>query len=397
MAKDNTPGTSGKSIGNAGLAKMIEARLHSFADSLAAADYWTDADISVSSITSLATGFLTLFDVFGVSVGVNEEGILLRDPADPDKPVQKALGALGLEDALDRTLFTPGRDFVVLSTTETVLDAKGGDDIVVLSSGGQSGPVLGNSGNDTILGNVGADRIEGGSGADLLVGDAGADSLSGGTGSDRLRGGLADDLLRGGKGDDDLRGDGGLDRLFGDSGNDTLDGGQDADALYGGTGDDRLTGAGGDDSLSGGKGHDTLSGDAGNDELLGRSGDDVLLGGSGQDVLRGTAGNDRLVGGAGADILTGGSGSDWFEFASTDLGGQDRITDLKAADGIRLSGFADLTAAPDFMASLAEAVSITDSGDGHLQLGTLDLLIENINGLDALALEARIISSIDLV
>lgn len=126
------------------------------------------------------------------------------------------------------------------------------------------------------------------------------------------------DKLNGTKHDDLIRGDGGNDQLNGKSGD---------DALYGGSGDDQLKGDKGDDTLVGGSGKDKLSG--GND-------DDTLYGGSGNDQLKGDKGDDTLVGGAGDDKLTGGKGNDTFIF--TPDCGEDRVTDFKIGDVIRLEG-----------------------------------------------------------
>jgi serralysin len=68
----------------------------------------------------------------------------------------------------------------------------GGNDIFV-GSGGTSGAVLGDNGND---------QLTGGRGGDTLYGDAGADRLIGGGGNDQLDGGSGDDTLTGGQGRD---------------------------------------------------------------------------------------------------------------------------------------------------------------------------------------------------
>ena len=99
-----------------------------------------------------------------------------------------------------------------------VIDAKGGDDIVVL---GGAGVDLVYGGADDLDGNTQDDVLWGGAGDDDLDGRGHDDQLDGGPGDDTLRGGAADDRIWGGSGDDDL-----------DCGNgvDHLDGGADTDA-----------------------------------------------------------------------------------------------------------------------------------------------------------------------
>lgn len=333
----------------------------------------------------------------GVSISVQSDGLFLRGTDRASDPFELFMSADGLSGGGGASLFSPDDDFVFLSSAETELDAKGGDDTVVLMPGGASGPVRGNSGNDTILGNSANDSLFGDSGEDLLVGGAGSDELSGGEGDDTLQGGDGSDRLKGGKGNDVLEGGAGEDRLYGDSGDDSLAGGADADDLYGGTGKDLIEGGDGADRLFGGKDDDTLTGGTGGDLLEGQSGDDSMVGGEGDDTLSGTSGNDTLIGGAGADSLLGGGGTDWFVFdSSTSDGSQDTIGDLKSNDVILLAGFDELLSAAAPMTLLADAFTVTTSGEGLLQLGALDLLIENIKLLDDTAFEAVVLGTIQI-
>ena len=65
-----------------------------------------------------------------------------------------------------------------------------------------SGPILGDSGSNSLLGTLGADTIQGLGGSDKIQGQAGADVIDGGSGNDTLTGGQGADTLTGGQGYD---------------------------------------------------------------------------------------------------------------------------------------------------------------------------------------------------
>ena len=341
--------------------------------------------------------FVDRISQLGVSVAVKPSGLLVHAVDMLQEPVQISIGPDGIHIDDGQDLFTCDDDFVFLSPSATERDAMDGNDKVILIGGGASAPVFGNSGDDTLLGNVADDSLFGDSGEDLLVGGAGSDELSGGNDADSLQGGDGADVLNGGKDDDLLEGGPGEDRLYGDTGNDSLDGGDGADEIYGGNGNDSIIGGEGADNLFGGKNNDTLIGSAGDDLLKGQSGNDSMRGGDGDDTLIGTSGDDTLIGGSGADSLSGGSGEDWFVFESgTSDGSTDTIMDLKAEDLILLAGFDELLSATDPLTLLADAFTVQPSGDGLLQLGDLDILIENNSMLDEAAFEALVIGSIQI-
>ncbi|GGF60644.1 Hemolysin-type calcium-binding repeat-containing protein [Mameliella alba] len=349
------------------------------------------------SLDEIPESFLDRISKIGASVSVSPSGLFLRTVDMHLEPVQVSIGPDGISFAEDRGLFTVEDDFVFLSPSETERDAKDGDDTVILLAGGASGPVFGNSGNDTVLGNAADDSLFGDSGEDLLVGGSGADKLSGGDDADTLQGGDGADLLKGGKDNDLLDGGAGEDRLYGDTGDDSLYGGDDVDMIYGGNGNDLIDGGDGSDNLFGGKDNDTLIGSAGNDLLEGQSGNDSMSGGDGDDTLIGTSGDDTLIGGFGADSLSGGSGTDWFVFdAETSDGSSDTIIDLNADDIIVLAGFDELLAAADPLLMLADAFIVQPSGDGLLQFGDLHISIENSKMLDEASFEELVISAIQI-
>lgn len=272
------------------------------------------------------------------------------------------------------------------------------NDVSIVSSGGYTPLIHGQSGNDTLRGHTGRELLWGEADDDLLIGAHGDDSLHGGTGADTLDGGNDNDVLVGGEGRDTLDGGAGNDTMLGGADDDTyrvedledvvteyanegfdlvetslasmtLGGNVEAmrfiglgnffglgnlldNVITGGMGHDVVLGGAGRDSLSGGTlGNDSLSGGAGADTLDGGLGDDTLNGGVDADLLRGGSGNDRLVagdgndtvvGGAGLDVLFGGLGADRFCFGSASesgLGAGDRVGDFVAGlDILDLAG-----------------------------------------------------------
>lgn len=108
--------------------------------------------------------------------------------------------------------------------TSLVVDARGGDDVVLLAPQVDTDAELrGGAGNDLLAGGGGDDRVFGGDGRDVLLGCSGHDLLDGGAGCDILFGGPGGDELYGGLGDD---------WLFGGPGVDVLDGGPGRDRLF---------------------------------------------------------------------------------------------------------------------------------------------------------------------
>jgi serralysin len=125
-------------------------------------------------------------------------------------------------------------------------------DDVIVNSGSIQGSINLGIGNDTYIGTGGTSGV--------VFGEDGNDSLIGGSGNDLLSGGLGDDSLVGG---------GGNDTLFGGDGKDSLIAtGNGNNQLSGYAGNDVLIGADGADTLSGGPGHDTLTGGGGADHFI---------------------------------------------------------------------------------------------------------------------------------
>ena len=195
--------------------------------------------------------FVTLDD--GSQLTVNENfvsgqlGIRLHDLPDyvnglPDRVFDFA--PFGFNDQ--------GNGFTIVSATNNIVHAFGGNDYVVSGIGHDQ--MFGDDGDDSLFGQGGDDRLVGGVGNDTLDGgDPGT-----GPGQDFLDGGAGDDVLYGGEGDDVLLGGPGADFLSADDfetpavgGADVVDGGDGADFLRGGIGDDVLTGGLGDDRLFG--------------------------------------------------------------------------------------------------------------------------------------------------
>jgi len=151
-----------------------------------------------------------------------------------------------------------------------LVDAGGGDDLVLVSD--IAVPVI-------ALGGDGDDLLEGGTAGDALSGGAGVDTVVGGSGNDMLVGDAGDDLLEGGSGADELAGGEGNDVLRGQAdSHDRLAGGENADLLDGGAGDDALRGGAGSDVLIADAGKDTASTQSGEDRVFGNANTDVKCG-----------------------------------------------------------------------------------------------------------------------
>lgn len=147
-------------------------------------------------------------------------------------------------------------DEITVGRTNLVVNARGGDDVIIMKPGGllRAHSLDGGAGNDTVdlsattsnntidlqLGlmfgtQIGLSKLAsienatGGSGNDAIIGNHQANILIGGDGND---------LLRGGKGNDVLVGGAGRDTLDGGAGDDILHGQGDGDRLYGGAGAD---------------------------------------------------------------------------------------------------------------------------------------------------------------
>ena len=168
-------------------------------------------------------------------------------------------------DGSDRLVGDRGRNiFYAGYGTRSVIDGRGGRDLLSFDSGGIDGfccePV----------------RL------DLATGEGRAASPYGGV--TRLRVRAIEDVH--GSGEDDV--------LLGDAGPNRLVGGDHDHAEFG-DGDDRLEGRGGDDVLTGGGDDDALRGGAGDDTLTGGHGDDLLDGGAGTNRNDAGPGNDRCL------------------------------------------------------------------------------------------------------
>jgi len=278
------------------------------------------------------------------------------------------IGTVGIDnifsDAINDVFYMLDGDDYLRSDFAGVIYAEGGrgNDLLSLGDGGvlgQSGTLLGGSGDDYLVGAVGSDLLEGGSGDDILIGGrpvlfrpltgeefeddngfaSGNDTMSGGTGSDALYGFDGDDVLYGEDGDDSgtvsfftasagikptvkggLFGGAGQDYLDGGRGNDWLDGGAGNDTLLGGEGNDTILGGSGVNSFYGGSGNDSLVGGSDRDLMWGDVGNDTLLGFNGNDYMQGGDGDDQLDGGAGGDFLDGGLGFDLARYDGSAAG-----------------------------------------------------------------------------
>jgi Ca2+-binding RTX toxin-like protein len=114
-------------------------------------------------------------------------------------------GALDLHNSGTLTgdvLLTALRNDTVINTGHIAGDVYLGGDDVFAGSGGNSGTVFGELGNDKLTAGSSADTLLGGDGVDTIIGGAGADTLNGGNDVDTIDGGLGIDRLSGGAGND---------------------------------------------------------------------------------------------------------------------------------------------------------------------------------------------------
>lgn len=238
------------------------------------------------------------------------------------------------DDVLDAT----GR------TARIELEGHGGDD--TMTGGSANDRIEGGDGKDLLNGGLGNDVLRGDDGADNLRGEAGGDVLSGGDGNDVLNGGDDEDLLFGGNGDDLLFGGSGFDKIYGGAGFDRIFGGAANDIANGGADNDIINTGGGNDLVFAQSGNDLVFSQNGNDNIFAGDGNDKVFAGLGNDDINLGDGNDEvfagggvdmIIGAGGNDTLSGGGDADTFVFAAGQ--GNDRITDLTAADSIDISAF----------------------------------------------------------
>jgi len=243
-----------------------------------------------------------------------------------------------------------GDDLVVVSAIGILVDGGGGFDTLAIDARFENGvtidlrgafatvgtgPVRDFEALASVIGSPGDDTIHIG---DAVVYDRsntqletlGFGTLDGVSYAGEITGGAGNDLIVGGAADDTIVGGIGNDRIEGGDGNDTLfsygfgqAGLTDNDEVYGGNGDDFIQVADGNDVAFGEGGDDVLSafggsfgdrfflhGGAGNDIINGSAVGDFLFGDEGDDDLFGDAGNDQLFGGLGDDVLNGAEGID---------------------------------------------------------------------------------------
>lgn len=311
-----------------------------------------DQDLLLVTLTAGAT---YVFDLARTSGGLSDPYLSLFDPS-LMQVAQDDDGGGSLNARITYSAAVGGTFYL------GVYDAGSGNGaytITAMATTGQSGPISGGSGPDTLYGTATADDMNGG---------AGGDTLWGGDGNDTLRGGADSD-----DGADLLYGESGQDVLYGSGGADTLDGGAGADTLVGGAGNDvYYVGADAVDAIqdqgpasdqdavlmpaqlskytlpnslengviAAGSQAGKLTGNAGNNTLVGNDGKNTLSGMGGRDILSGGAGADTLVGGGGTDNLSGGKGADVFDFNGPgEIGvnnARDVITDFNAGDGDKI-------------------------------------------------------------
>ena len=250
---------------------------------------------------------------------------------------------------------TDKNDNFIFGNTNTTINAKAGDDIVVTGTG-----------NDTITGGKGDDNLQGGHGDDTYIfnlGD-GKDIIEDSSGNDVLKFGkdiaqedvivrlIGQDLIvalkENGKTFEELSDKITIKNYLNNSHKiETIefnDGtSRKTDSLLVATeGDDNLVFRnddvtidllGGNDTIKTGSGDDTLKGGAGDDIIESGAGSDTVQGGAGSDTIKSGLGADTITGGKGDDNLQGGHGDDTYVFNKGD--GKDSLTDSGGIDVIK--------------------------------------------------------------
>lgn len=174
----------------------------------------------------------------------------------------------------------------------------------------------GDAGGQSVAGAAGADDLDGRAGNDTLSGGAGNDTLTGGAGSDSLAGGEGSDLaiFTGALSAHDVSLVGGALRIVERATGDVDTVSADVETLRFAGADFAFSALAGDAPPPHGPGPtggpDRIAGGAGAEIISGGGGNDTLLGRGGADTLRGGAGDDVLKGGGGGDLLNGGGGND---------------------------------------------------------------------------------------
>ncbi len=268
-----------------------------------------------------------------------------------------------------------GNDIIDISaTTTTVLvDAGGGNDVILGGSGGDQ--IAAGGGNDTVIAGSGIDHIYGDGRFEVDLITRMTTTFDGTAGKDTLRGGDSADIIFGDNGrilqpgelkvlttggvtsattssisngrPDSIEGGGGADLIFGGAKADSIESGDGSDIVFGDFGkviwsngtlaEAFSTGArsnsGGPDLIDGGADDDILIGGTKGDYISGESGQDILVGDyaklkwseatltlvqsthagkstGGTDTISGGEAGDIIIGGALGDILTGDDGDD---------------------------------------------------------------------------------------
>jgi uncharacterized delta-60 repeat protein len=178
--------------------------------------------VATTSVQILSTGTLLVGGVLYI-VGGNSSDIVL---------ITQSSGTISVSATFNSS--NP-QTFSAAAVTDIQVRMRGGNDIVLTTSGVMETMTIdGGSGNDLLTGGGAGNVLIGGTGNDILYGAAGDDILLGGDGNDDLLGGDGNDVLVGGNGNDILSGGSGRDVIIGSQDNDLLNGGTDEDVLIGG-------------------------------------------------------------------------------------------------------------------------------------------------------------------
>ncbi|MBQ7501677.1 hypothetical protein IJT93_03035 [bacterium] len=181
---------------------------------------------------------------------------------------------------------------------KTLIDAKGGDDIITADKDVKQRLFL--------TGGQGNDIISGGSGDDVIIDSYGRNFIAGNDGNDTViasgldlhktdgKGGQAGNIILGGAGSDYLEGGRGSDLIIGGQGNNVIYGLDENDLISAGTGRNYI---------DGGRGNDIIYNEGDRGMLFGGQGDDTVVSRGQASIIADAFGTNRLEAEQGAKNL----------------------------------------------------------------------------------------------
>ncbi len=400
-------------------------------------DVVIDSDATNTTNTTINTSISTTVNFDLSTVGTNKLNLFLY--ADGITGTGSSGNDLILSYANNTTLIG-GAGYDILKGGYGSVLRGGADDDVLEITNGNTGTLIGGSGNDTYnvystSGNLVIDELaDGGSGIDTVfslvdfnLGNQPGVTFRGSienltlavldvTPGDKLGGPITgtgnnlDNLIIGNRQDNFLYGLNGNDTIYASDGNDYVDGGYGNDSLYGEVGNDTLVGGPGVDTMVGGVGNDTYYVDNISDVVIENKGEgtdtvyttsswstsaeveaihvtgtnavNITLNntvGTRIDIVSTSMANDVFAGGSGNDTLNGGLGIDQL------TGGAGSDTFEFGGAGLSVGGFSNVSIRQDIITDFTGSSGIGQGDKIRLdKTNTFTALIGNgLGGLGA--------------